>query len=202
MAPPTNTEKRDSLDRLPFNVRVLAADGQTFVTPPASVKEDDPHVSGDPGILALSVRKDLAASTADTDGDNAALTTDAFGRLHVAPGYRVATVAIGSGASLSAEIDTTGRSLAAILIPSDWTLADLTFQIASASGGTYMDLYDDQNNEIRVVIGAVGAARALGLDSVAFALAPFRYIKIRSGPSAGAVNQVGAKTLTLIFKGS
>lgn len=47
--------------------------------------EDAPHSSGDVGVMALSVRKDSPASTAGTDGDYAAITTDASGRLHIVP---------------------------------------------------------------------------------------------------------------------
>lgn len=43
--------------------------------------EDAVHTSGDKGLLVLAVRADTAASTADTTGDYAALTTDASGRL-------------------------------------------------------------------------------------------------------------------------
>lgn len=45
--------------------------------------EDASHTDGDTGVFALTVRKDSVASTAGTDGDYAALTTDASGRLWV-----------------------------------------------------------------------------------------------------------------------
>lgn len=56
--------------------------------------EDDPHVSGDTGIFALSVRSDAAASTAGTDGDYAGLITDSTGRL-----WTTTTVLNGAGAA-------------------------------------------------------------------------------------------------------
>lgn len=45
--------------------------------------EDEAHSSGDVGVFMLSVRKDTAATTAGSDGDYAALTTDSAGKLHV-----------------------------------------------------------------------------------------------------------------------
>lgn len=46
-------------------------------------KEDIAHATGDLGTPIFAVRKDTAASLADTDGDYSVLITDANGRLHV-----------------------------------------------------------------------------------------------------------------------
>lgn len=45
--------------------------------------EDDAHTSGDPGIQALTVRKNTAAATSGADGDYQPLITDTNGLLHV-----------------------------------------------------------------------------------------------------------------------
>ncbi len=45
--------------------------------------EDDPHVSGDSGPMALTVRQDTAGALVDLDGDYQPLSTDAIGRLYV-----------------------------------------------------------------------------------------------------------------------
>jgi len=45
--------------------------------------EDDAHTSGDPGVPALGVRQDTAASLAGTDGDYTMPIFDANGRQHV-----------------------------------------------------------------------------------------------------------------------
>lgn len=47
--------------------------------------EDSAHSSGDTGVAALTKRTDTAASSAGTDGDYAALNTDATGRLWTRP---------------------------------------------------------------------------------------------------------------------
>ncbi len=61
-------------------VLLYGADGSALVK-----LEDAAHASGDPGIMALAVRKDAAAALATTDGDYIPLIVDASGRLHVAP---------------------------------------------------------------------------------------------------------------------
>lgn len=45
--------------------------------------EDAAHASGDMGLMALVVRKDVAVSLAGSDGDYLPLIVDANGRLHV-----------------------------------------------------------------------------------------------------------------------
>lgn len=44
--------------------------------------EDDPHASGDVGVLALAVRRDTAAVGSGLDGDNSTLNVNASGRLY------------------------------------------------------------------------------------------------------------------------
>lgn len=45
--------------------------------------EDAAHASGDTGVMMLSVRKNTAVATSDTDSDYQPLITDTNGRLHV-----------------------------------------------------------------------------------------------------------------------
>jgi hypothetical protein len=109
-------------------------------------------------------------------------------------------VPIPAGATgLSGEIEIRRFSLFAVYVPADWiTATAITFQAANTSGGTFFNVYDDAGNEVSVT---VAASRAVSLDSVALKLAPFRYIKIRSGTAASAVNQTNSPTLALIAKG-
>jgi hypothetical protein len=58
--------------------------------------EDDPHVNGDVGVMALGVRKDTGATIAATDGDYSPLQVDASGNLRV----NVAAGGAGDGAIL------------------------------------------------------------------------------------------------------
>ncbi len=109
-------------------------------------------------------------------------------------------VPIPAGATgLSGEIEIRRFSLFAVDVPAGWITATvITFQASPTSGGTFLNVYDDAGNEVSVT---VAASRAVSLDSVALKLAPFRYIKIRSGTAASPVNQTNGPTLTLIAKG-
>lgn len=65
-----------------------------------SKREDDPHVSGDPGFMLLAVRKDAATGLSSADGDYHPLEVDASGRLWV----NVGASALPSGASTEATL--------------------------------------------------------------------------------------------------
>jgi hypothetical protein len=68
--------------------------------------EDAAHVSGDKGIQALSVRQDILAALADTNGDYAPLLTDVFGQLYVREMYSstIATAAEALNTSLTTDL--------------------------------------------------------------------------------------------------
>ncbi len=109
----------------------------------------------------------------------------------------VKEVTIASGASLTPEIDLFDSSgelgrLEIIQMPATWTAANLTFQIADASGGTFNNQYDDEGNEAVVV---ADASRSIDINSDI--TKGMRYIKIRSGTSGTPVNQGAARTLKL-----
>lgn len=112
-------------------------------------------------------------------------------------GTATRTGTIANAASLSGEIDLEGFRLAAIEMPAAWTAANLTFQAASASGGTFQNVFDDAGTEITVT---AAAARMIGLDAVLPELAALRFLKIRSGTSGVPVNQGAERILTLVLK--
>ena len=109
------------------------------------------------------------------------------------------TATILNGASLSSEIDTMGGTLGGIIMPSAWTASDkISFQVSATSGGTFVDLYDDANSE--VYISGVAASKGISFDTIALKIAPWRFIKIRSGLTGAAVNQGADRTLELAMK--
>lgn len=110
--------------------------------------------------------------------------------------YESADATIANGESLSGAIDLGGLRLFAIRIPSAWTTANLTFQGSIDGGATYNDLKDQDGVEITAVVSAV--SDMIILDPVLFSAIPL--LKIRSGTSASAVNQGGARTLTLVLR--
>ena len=104
----------------------------------------------------------------------------------------VETAKIAASASITDAIDLKTKRLTCIQMPSSWTTANLTFQV-SHDGLTWSNLYDAYGNEYTV---QAAASRALLLDLKDFF--GFRYLKIRSGTNASAVNQAAECELKLI----
>lgn len=114
---------------------------------------------------------------------------------HITERTKVIPVSIASGASQSNVIDLEGLSMLAIEMPSQWTTAALTFLAAPDSTGTFLPIYDDGGTE--VTVAAPAAARMISLDTIALKLAPYRYVKLRSGTAAASTNQAAARTLKI-----
>ena len=108
------------------------------------------------------------------------------------------TATIAKDASLSDAVEIAGYHYMGIVMPAAWTTsATLTFQV-SADGTTYQNLYDDSGAE--VTVSGVAASISISLDALALKLAPWNYIKIRSGTASSAVNQAAARSITVILK--
>jgi hypothetical protein len=103
------------------------------------------------------------------------------------------TVTIANSASLSGAVDLKGRKLVAIIMPSAWTAASLTFQ-GSVNDTDYFNVYDGATERSIAVAASYYSALAIG-DWVGF-----RYIKIRSGTAGTPVNQGGARVITLVVQ--
>lgn len=103
------------------------------------------------------------------------------------------TVTIANGESLSGAVDLKGRKLVGIVMPAAWTSASLTFQ-ASPDGTNYFNLYDGATERALTVAASYYSMQNIG-DWVGV-----RYLKIRSGTSGSAVNQGGARVLTLVVQ--
>lgn len=101
------------------------------------------------------------------------------------------TVNIANGASLSAAVDTGTARLACISLPAAWTAADLTLQ-CSTDGVTFRDVYDKDGAEYTIKAAASRAVLVPLADTLGM-----RYIKIRSGTAAAAVNQAASRDLTI-----
>lgn len=107
------------------------------------------------------------------------------------------TVTILSGASLSGAIDLQGARLFAILMPSGWTAAGLTFQAGVSLSGTFYNLFDSDGSEVAVASAAAVADQYIQLTNPARWLG-IRYLKVRSGTAGAAVNQGADRTISLI----
>lgn len=111
---------------------------------------------------------------------------------------RTITLTIANGASLSDRaLIPDDISAMAIHMPAAWTAADLTFQASEENSGTFKDVYTDAGDEVTV---SAAASRAISIDLNSSALAPYQYVKIRSGTSAAAVNQGADRELIIVLK--
>ena len=108
------------------------------------------------------------------------------------------TVTIADTTSLSDAADLGDETLCGVIVPSTWSTAAISFLAATTLTGTYYPLYSASGAE--VVTGSItgGTAVWVALDPADFA--GVRYLKVRSGTSAAAVNQSGGDTLTLVTR--
>ena len=121
--------------------------------------EDAAHASGDTGVMALSVRKDTAAATADTDGDYQPLITDSTGKLHVNVGN---TVTVGSHAVTNAgtfAVQVDGSALASLQLIDDPVIADDSAFTPATSKVMMAGFEADESSTDSVDEGDAGAAR-------------------------------------------
>ena len=108
----------------------------------------------------------------------------------------VATIA--NNGSLSGVCDLTTMRSIGIIMPAAWTAADLTFQVCDTAGGTFVNLYDSNGTEVDI---AAAASKAYTLSAAMTRLiAPWRYIKVRSGTSGTPVNQGAQRLITIVGK--
>lgn len=109
------------------------------------------------------------------------------------------TVTIADSASQPTDgVDLGDETLCGVIVPSTWSTAAISFLAATTLTGTYYPLYSASGAE--VVTGSItgGTAVWVALDPADFA--GVRYLKVRSGTSAAAVNQSGGDTLTLVTR--
>ena len=111
--------------------------------------------------------------------------------------YMVQTAFITISQSLSGEVDLAGYGLVGLIFPTAWTAASLSFQASDVSGGTFYNLRDDTGTEISV---AAAGSVAIGCDVDGPKLAPFRFLRLRSGVAATTVPQAASIAITLILK--
>lgn len=85
-----------------------------------------------------------------------------------------------------------------VIMPATWTDAAISFQVSTAIDGTYVSLYkEDGTTE---VTAAVKQAKTMSLNTVVPYISQFRFVKVRSGTAALAVDQGATRTLTFIFQ--
>jgi hypothetical protein len=92
-----------------------------------------------------------------------------------------------------------GASRIGIVMPAAWVAGvggALSFQVAATAGGTYYDLYNEAGGEVHL---HPTQQKAYSLDTQAPYLAPFRWVKVRSGLTGAAVTQTNADAIIGFF---
>lgn len=103
------------------------------------------------------------------------------------------TATIASGASVSGDIDLGTARLGCIVLPDDWTDADLTLQV-SHDGTVFRPLYDSLGTEYTM---KAAAARAVLVPSGL----PVQHLRICSSTAAAPVVQAAHRSLALVVSG-
>lgn len=93
-----------------------------------------------------------------------------------------------------------GATRIGLIMPAAWDAANISFQVSTTAGGTFGDLYVEGGTEAK--LSAVPAqGKTYSLNTLAPALSPYRWVKVRSGLTGAAVTQTAASTvLTFVFQ--
>ena len=112
--------------------------------------------------------------------------------------WQSASVQIANACAVSGSIIHAGRPVIGIMMPEAWTGSRIGFQVAACSGGTFRELYSDDNQE---VLATVGASRAVAASARLDKLAPWYAMKVVSGCKGSQENQGAARTLVIFYEG-
>jgi len=111
---------------------------------------------------------------------------------------------IANGAAVSTAVVMGGGSLVAILVPSAWTAAALTFEASFDGGTTWRPVFDDGAAEVTIssanMTTLTGGNRAVVAASVLNKLAGLTMFRLVSGVAGTNVNQGAARTFAVITK--
>jgi len=134
-----------------LNVNAVISSSSVTFSNNADKTEDAAHSTGAIGTFVLAVRSDTAASTAGTDGDYTALTTDSTGRLwcNVSNTVTVSgTVTANAGTNLNTS---------ALALESGGNLAGAATSLAA------IDDWDESDRaKVNLVVGQAGVAAGAG----------------------------------------
>jgi len=110
--------------------------------------------------------------------------------------WEVFPVELTAGASLTGTINLAGLRLFGLIMPADWTTADLTFQMSPDAGMTWANMLDQNGSEIL----SVGTPNSYITINKASDFAPLQYLRIRSGSSSSPVTQTASRVLQLVLR--
>ena len=111
----------------------------------------------------------------------------------------VTPVVIALNASLSNTVNCAGgrSQVTGVQMPAAWTAASLTFAV-SYDGTTFVPLH--AGGAEYTILAAGGAAAGLGASFDPNVFAGWPFVRIRSGTSGAAVNQLAERTLMVLTR--
>lgn len=109
--------------------------------------------------------------------------------------WETLSVTLAEASALTGAINLGGLRLFAIIMPADWTSANLTFQMSPDAGNTWVNVMDQNGSEI---VAVAGTSRCIVLDPTQFAA--FQHLRLRSGTASASVNQTASREVTLLLR--
>ena len=107
------------------------------------------------------------------------------------------TVTIASGAHHSDEFYFAPYTFLSVEMPSAWDSADIGFEVSRTSGGTFVPLYDEHGNVVRI-----DGPSTDQMHSAPAEVAGQMYVRLWSEDgSGGDTNQTADRELGLVMKG-
>lgn len=104
----------------------------------------------------------------------------------------IATIA--NGASLSGAVNLGGEALIRLQMPAAWTAAKITFQV-SDDDVTYRNIVKEDGSEYELTVAASTEIILIWTNFIGV-----KYMKIRSGTAAAAVNQGASRDIGLVTR--
>lgn len=104
---------------------------------------------------------------------------------------------IADSASLSDAVATGGECVVAVVTPSGWTTAGISFQASHDDGTTYNVVWDGPN-DAEFTVASVPASRFVSIPPDL--LVGATHIKVQSGSSAATTNQAGGDTGVIVTR--
>lgn len=109
----------------------------------------------------------------------------------------IATITISEGDFLSTILDATDGDVMRIIMPDEWTPANLSFRVShSQSSADFRDLYTSHGDEVQIPC-VPRACFALGDESKTATRGSF--IRFRSGPSRSPIKQAALRMFTIVI---
>ena len=93
-----------------------------------------------------------------------------------------------------------GATRVGLIMPAAWDAANLSFQVCATATGTFADLYTEAGVEAKPA-STPAQGKAYSLATLQPTIAPWRWVKVRSGLTGAAVTQTHVDAdLTFVFQ--